>query len=305
MGHCNMTEPTLNYVFCRDTGNGHRMAYWGWGDPRADHAVVCVHGLSRQGRDFDCLAQAMCDSVPGVRVLCPDVVGRGRSGWLQDPSGYHPATYAADVLAMLTQEGVRTFDWVGTSMGGLVGLGLVAQSGQPAWPGPRACRLVLNDVGPVIEHAALVRIGAYLGRTGAFDSVQQAADALWEVSRSFGPHTPEQWLALTAPMLRPLGDLAGRLTLHYDPAIALPLRALSADAVRQGEQQLWQLYDQIAVPTLLLRGAQSDLLSVATARAMTLRGPYARLHEFADVGHAPTLVGREQIDVVLRFLREP
>jgi pimeloyl-ACP methyl ester carboxylesterase len=298
-----MTEPTLNYVHCPDTSDGHRMAFWQWGDACAAHLVVCVHGLARQGRDFDTLAMALvARSNRPIRIVCPDIVGRGRSDWLKDPMAYQFPTYAADMLVLLAhlhqQSPVQTLDWVGTSMGGLIGLIICAQ---PDLPLPvKIRRLVLNDVGPVIQPAALQRIGAYLGETGRFETVQQAADATWAVSTTFGPHTPAQWLALSQAMVRPHPD--GGLTLHYDPAIAVPVRAASQDSAAQGEAMLWQLYDALTCQTLLLRGALSDLLSPGTALAMTQRGPRARLVEFAGVGHAPTLVAPDQVEAVAAFV---
>lgn len=296
-----MTEPTLNYVLCPDASGGHRMAYWQWGNSNAGHVLVCVHGLTRQGRDFDVLAQALCARAGGaLRVVCPDVAGRGKSDWLKDPSGYQVPCYAADMLVLLTQLQPVTLDWLGTSLGGLIGIVI---SGQADLPLPVAVRrLVLNDVGPVIEWQSLQRIGQYLGKTGKFASEQQAADALWTIASSFGPHTSAQWLALTRPMLKPLGDADGSLTLHYDPAIALPFLALTAASAAQGEALLWQLYDQITARTLLLHGLESDLLSSQTAHAMTERGPKARLVEFAGVGHAPTFVADDQVQAVASFL---
>lgn len=310
-----MIEPTLNYVLCpgpgapaASSGNPpasaphHRMAYWEWnatGKPAHPHVVVCVHGLSRQGRDFDTLAMTLSQH---ARVICPDVVGRGQSDWLVDPAGYQIPQYGADMLALLAhlhqQAPIATLDWVGTSMGGLIGMGIAGQPGLPM-PAP-VRRLVLNDVGPSIQWEALQRIGLYLGQPARFDSLQQAADAMWAVSTSFGPHTPAQWLELSRPMVRPLPD--GGITLHYDPAIAVPFKALTREAAAAGEAALWQLYDHIGAQTLLLRGAQSDLLSRDTAQAMTLRGPRARLVEFEGVGHAPTLVAADQIQVVTDFL---
>jgi len=298
-----MTEPELKYVPCPDAQGGHRMAYWQWGDATAGNVVVCVHGLSRQGRDFDALARSLCErSTQPIRVVCPDVVGRGRSDWLKEPMGYQIPTYAADMLALLAQLLPSRLDWVGTSMGGLIGIVLC---GQPELPLPvKVRRLVLNDVGPVIRWEALARIGTYLGQTGRFADVQQAADAMWAISTGFGPHTPQQWLALSRGMVRPLADGSGAVTLHYDPAIALPFRTMTAESAAQGEAMLWQLYDAIRADTVLLRGAQSDLLSFDTAQAMTLRGPRARLVEFAGVGHAPTLVAPDQIDCVTGYLLE-
>ncbi len=292
-----MSEPRLNYVSCPDAQGGHRMAYWQWGNPSASHVVMCVHGLSRQGRDFDVLAQALCARAGDrLQVICPDVVGRGRSDWLKDPMGYQVPAYGADMLVLLSALQPATLDWVGTSMGGLIGLGL---AGQPQLP-LRIRKLVLNDVGPTIEWQAIQRIGAYLGHPVRFDSIEQAADALRLISAGFGPHTREQWLALTRPMLKPAPEGSGHV-LHYDPAIAVPFRAMTPEASAQGEAVLWRLYDAITAETLL-RGAESDLLAPGTAQAMTQRGPRARLVAFAGVGHAPTLVAADQVQVVCDFL---
>ena len=302
-----MTDPVLDFVQCPDAAGGHRMAYWQWGAPDAPHAVLCVHGLTRQGRDFDVLAQRLIADAPHpLRVICPDVVGRGRSDWLADPAGYQIPVYAGDMLALLAhlhQEApLQTLDWVGTSMGGLIGM---AVCGHPAMPLPVPVRrLVLNDVGPVLEWEALQRLGQYLGAPARFASVEEGAAALWSSSSSFGPHTPEQWLELSRPMLRrPAGS--NDWELHYDPAIAGPFRALQREAALQSEAHLWELYDQITARTLLLRGAESDLLSPATAQAMAQRGPRPKVLEFDRVGHAPTLMAGDQVAAVCDFLLAP
>lgn len=280
------------------------MAYWQWGDTGNPHVVVCVHGLSRQGRDFDALARMLA---PHMRVVCPDVVGRGRSDWLADPAHYQIPVYAADMLAMLAQlqaqSPISRLDWVGTSMGGLIGLVVAGQAGLPL-PAP-VRRLVLNDVGPVVQWDALQRIGTYLGKSGTYASLEEAAAAMWAVSTGFGPHSPQQWLDLSRHMVRPAvaGAPDGPLVLHYDPRIAEPFGALTQQAAEQGEAMLWQLYDRIEADTLLLRGADSDLLTRATAEQMVLRGPRARLLEFAGVGHAPTLVADDQRQAVVAFLK--
>ena len=277
------------------------MAYWSWGDAASLHVVVCVHGLSRQGRDFDVLARALCERAEGrLRVVCPDVVGRGRSDWLKDPMGYQIPAYAGDMLALLAHLKPGTLDWVGTSMGGLIGIALCGQPGLPLAAPVR--RLVLNDVGPAIRWEALERIGTYLGQTGRFDSVEQAAAAMLVISASFGPHTPAEWLALSRPMVKPLADGSGAFTLHYDPAIAVPFRTVTQETSAQGEALLWKLYDAITADTLLLRGADSDVLAEVTAQQMALRGPHARLVEFSGVGHAPTLVADDQVSTVADFL---
>ena len=282
------------------------MAYWAWGDAAASHVVVCAHGLSRQGRDFDMLAQGLLERSPQpLRVVCPDVVGRGRSDWLTDPQGYQLPTYVADMLAMLAQLHARApiarLGWFGTSMGGLIGMTIAGAPNLPL-PAP-VSRLLLNDVGPVIQWQALQRIGTYLGQTGRFATVEQAADAMWTISTGFGPHTSAQWMALSEPMVRALPE--GGWTLHYDPAIAVPFRSVTEASAAEGQAALWALYDRIRVPTLLVRGAESDLLSRDTALAMTQRGPKARLVEFAGVGHAPTFVAPQQVDVAASFLLEP
>ena len=288
-----MTEPRLNHVQCLDARGLHRMAYWEWGDAANPRVLVCVHGLSRQGRDFDTLARAMCDQ---YRVVCPDVVGRGQSDWLADPMGYQVPAYVADMVTLLARLAASELHWVGTSMGGLIGLGIASLPGTPV------AKLVLNDVGPVIQYEAIARIGTYLGVPVRWSSVDAAAAYLLSISKSFGPHMPEQWLALTRPMLKADGD---GFVPHYDPAIALPFRTVTPEIAAAGEAALWASYERVACPTLLLRGAESDLLTAATAHEMTQRGPRARLREFAGVGHAPTLIAAEQIAAVREFLLSP
>ena len=303
-----MQEPNLQYLPVSGpvarTGEPRRMAYWDWASASGDnrHVVVCVHGLSRQGRDFDTLARALSER---CRVIAVDVTGRGHSDWLADPMAYQVPTYAADLAALLmhvrAENPKAAIDWVGTSMGGLIGMAIAAQ---PALA-PR--RLVLNDVGPAIQWEALQRISTYLGQNPSFDTEQGALDYLASISTGFGPHTPAQWRALSQPLLR---EREGRWWLHYDPAIAMPVKALTSMAdeaqarqvARDGEATLWQLYDAITAPTLLLRGGQSDLLSEATAEEMGRRGPRARCVVFDGVGHAPTLVADDQVAAVRDFL---
>ncbi|MCZ2496596.1 alpha/beta fold hydrolase [Xylophilus sp. Kf1] len=289
------------------------MAYWEWndtGDASHPHVILCVHGLTRQGRDFDVLARRLSRF---ARVVCPDVAGRGRSDWLSRPDAYAVPLYAADMLALLAQlhaeAPIETLDWVGTSMGGLIGLAVCGQAGLPL-PAP-VRKLVLNDVGPPLQWPALERIGRYVGRPLRFGSIEEGAQKMWELSSSFGPHSAEAWRALSQPMLRAVdaldaphpGHAEGGFTLHYDPAIGEPFRAMSEAVAAQSEAVLWSLYDAVRAETLLLRGADSDLLSHAGAQAMTQRGPRARLVEFDGVGHAPTLVAPGQSQVVVDFLR--
>lgn len=289
-----LSEPELRTVTCAHPGGLHRLAYWEWGEPRNPSVVVCVHGLTRSGRDFDALAQRLSAT---HRVVCPDMIGRGRSDRVADPMLYQVPQYVADCVTLIARLDVPAVAWVGTSMGGLIGMGVAALEGSPVR------RLVLNDVGPRIQADALQRIGSYLGRPARFGSEQEAAQAIWAISQGFGPHTPEQWLDLTRPLLKP--DGSGGFVLRYDPAIAVPFRAITPEIAALGEAALWRAYDSLRQPTLLLRGAQSDLLSPETAQAMTQRGPRARLHEFPGVGHAPMLVQPDQRQVVREFLLAP
>ena len=286
-------EPRLNHVQCLGASGLHRLAYWEWGDATNPRVLVCVHGLARQARDFDTLARALSGD---YRVVCVDVVGRGQSDWLADASGYQIPAYVADMVTLLARLDAQTVHWVGTSMGGLIGLGLASLPQSPI------AKLVLNDVGPTIQFEALARIGNYLGQPLHWNTVDEAADYLHTISSSFGPHTREQWLALSRPMLKPDGD---GFRLHYDPAIAQSFKIITPAIAAAGEAMTWAAFDAIRCPTLLLRGANSDLLKRETAQAMTQRGPKARLVEFAGVGHAPTLVADDQVAVVREFLLSP
>lgn len=299
-----MNAPRLHHVPCLNSVGLHRVAYWEWGDPANPRVLVCVHGLTRQGRDFDVLAAAMSEH---YRVVCPDVAGRGESDRLPNPLEYIVPRYAADMVTVLARLKAETVHWVGTSMGGLIGM-VVASFG----PQPLISKLVMNDVGPVLPPDAIARIGAYLGVPKRWDTVNEAVGYLWSIAKSFGPHTPAQWMALSRPMLRPVSStpmpthgatqgVAG-WQLHYDPAIAIPFQISTPESAGVFEQSLWTAYDAVTCPTLLLRGADSDLLTAAHAQAMTQRGPRPRLHEFAGVGHAPTLVADDQVRAVREFL---
>ena len=231
-------------------------------------------------------------------------MGRGYRDWLEDPAGYQVPLYVADMLALLQQvhqsAPMGQLDWVGTSMGGLIGMALAGEpSIQPLMPAAIR-RLVLNDVGPTLEPSALLRIGSYVGQHMRYASEQEAVAEMAQISKGFGPHSPEEWLALSRPMLRP--EAGGAVRLHYDPAIAQPMQAMTPEMAAAGEQLLWRLYNQIQAPTLVLRGAESDLLSERTAQSMAASGPRARVVEFAGVGHAPTLVSFDQTAAVLAFL---
>ena len=266
----------------------HHVNYWDWGDRANPRVVVCVHGLARNGRDFDVLGEALAST---HRVLAVDMPGRGESDWLADPADYGFPTYLTTLTALIARSGAETVDWVGTSMGGLLGIAIAAQPRSPI------TRLVVNDVGPVIEPAALARIGTYVGLDPTFSTLDEIEAYVRTVSAPFGPLSDAQWRHLTATSVGRRAD--GRWGLTYDPAIAVPFRASPAPA------DLWGLWDAIACPTLVLRGADSDLLSAATAAAMKLRGPRPTVVEFAGIGHAPMLLDPAQIAPVLAFLRDP
>jgi pimeloyl-ACP methyl ester carboxylesterase len=263
------------------------MAYAEWGDPRSRDVLVCVHGLTRTGRDFEVLARELCSR---WRVVCPDVAGRGDSDRLADPMLYVVPQYVGDMVTLLARLDVERVSWVGTSLGGLIGMALAAQAGTPVK------RLVLNDVGAVIARAALARIAAYVGKAPSFRSVEEAEQYIRAISTPFGPHSDAQWRFLTETWLRRNED--GVLRAHYDPRIA------QAATVPEKDLELWPVYDAVRCPTLVLRGEHSDLLTRDTAAEMAQRGPRAKVVEIRGVGHAPTLLHADQIAMVRDFLLE-
>jgi len=284
-------SPRFDTVLCAGAQSLHRMRYVEWGDPENPRVLVCVHGLTRNARDFDRLAEALAAD---YRIVCPDVVGRGGSDWLGDPAGYGFPQYVADMMVLLARINVAEFDWLGTSMGGLIGMLLASRPQSPIR------RLVLNDVGPVITSESLKRIGDYVGKAPRFDSFAEAEGYIRLVSAPFGNLTDAQWHALTESSVRHDDD--GRWSMVYDPAIGEPFRQayqLHTDV------DLWPVYDAIRCPTLVVRGALSDLLTPSTHAAMGTRGPHAQLVEIPEVGHAPMFLDDAQIDIVRRFLAAP
>jgi len=264
----------------------HRVTYYEWGDPANSRVVICVHGLSRNGRDFDVLGEALAST---HRVLAVDIPGRGASQWLPNPNDYVFTTYLTTLTALIARSGAERVAWVGTSMGALLGMVMAAQPNTPVE------RLVINDAGPLIEPAAIARIRDYVGLAPTFATYEEADAYIRLVSKPFGALTDAQWDFLTRTSVA--RNAEGRWALTYDPGIAVPFRNAAAPP------DLWPVWDAIRCPTLLLRGANSDLLSAATAKAMTERGPKARLLEFAGVGHAPMLLSRDQFEPVVEFLR--
>ncbi len=274
-------------VQCIGPSGLHRMAYTEWGEPDNPRVLLCVHGLTRNGRDFDQLAAALSSH---YRVICPDIVGRGRSGWLRDPAGYGIPQYVADMVTLIARLNVDTVHWVGTSMGGLIGMALAAQEGTPIR------RLVLNDVGPLITVESLQRIATYVGTNPHWASFDEALAYVKLISAPFGPLSEAQWRHLTETSIVQGAD--GNWSFRYDPRIAEPFKAAFVDQ----DIDLWPIYGAIACPTLVIRGAESDLLARDTWRAMGERGPRAKLAEFPGVGHAPMFQSDDQIAVVRDFL---
>lgn len=267
-------------------GGFHRVAYRDHGVAGDPVPVVCVHGLTRTGRDFDRLAAAMA---PARRMVCPDIVGRGDSDWLADPAGYTYPQYLADMNALLARVGAGQVDWVGTSMGGLIGLQLAAAPGTPIR------RLVLNDVGPFIRKAALERIAGYVGTDPRFADPAEAEAYLRRIHAGFALADDAAWQDLTRHSIRPAEG--GGWRLAYDPGIAAAFRAGPLADV-----DLWALWDRVQAPVLVLRGARSDLLTAETAAEMSRRGPRARVVEIAEAGHAPGLTTQAEIGIVADFL---
>ena len=280
-------QPRQRFVQCASPKGLHRVAYLEWGDAGNPDVLICVHGLTRCARDFDRLAAALCDR---YRVICPDVAGRGGSDWLADPMLYAVPKYVGDMVTLVARLDVERVHWVGTSLGGLIGMGLAAQKGTPV------AKLVLNDVGPVLAKASLERIATYVGLTPPLPTIEAAEQYVRAVSASFGKHSDAEWRFLTEVVVRQNAD--GSYRMHYDPRIAEPFK----QTMPEGDMELWPVYDQIACPTLVIRGALSDLLSRDTCEKMAARGPKAKLVEFPDVGHAPTLMHADQIDAVRKFL---
>jgi pimeloyl-ACP methyl ester carboxylesterase len=264
----------------------HRIAYWDWSGPQRRRAVICAHGLTRNGRDFDALAAALSGE---CRVACPDIVGRGASDWMADPKDYTYDVYRADMAALMARLDIDEVDYVGTSMGGIIGMTLAAEPRSPIR------RLVLNDIGAVVAEEGLARITTYVGEDPSFPDLDALEKELRRIFPAFGPLSDAQWRHLAAHGGRRKPD--GSLGFAYDPRIGDVFRAEPLKDI-----DLWPVYDDIRCPTLVIRGAESDVLRRSDAEAMTQRGPRARLLELAGIGHAPSLATPDQIAAVRAFL---
>ena len=312
------TEPRLNHFLALGPHGFHRVAYTEWGNADGLHLVVCVHGLTRNSRDFDELAASLADR--GCRVACMDVVGRGESDWLEHKQDYGFSQYLSDAAALLARltappkrvsllrrlqgasEGPR-IDWVGTSMGGLIGMMLAARRDSPIR------RLVLNDVGPIVPWNALARLKlTAMGVGTRFASLEEVERHLRDTCAQFGPLEDRQWRRLAQHDSR-RGE-NGAYTLALDPAIVNSMRRGGSAGVEFGNDflfgiDLWPTWDQVECPTLVLRGAESDLLLESTVRRMRVGGPRVEFVEFPEVGHAPWLMSEEQIAPVRDFILAP
>ena len=280
-------EPRRRSVQCASLAGLHRIAYREWGDARNRDVLICVHGLTRSSRDFDELARALRAQ---FRVVCPDVAGRGDSDRLADAKLYTWTQYVADMVTLIARLDVEAVNWLGTSMGGLIGMALAALPGNPV------ARLVLNDASPVIARAALERIGSYVGQERRFETLEEAERYVRAIAAPFGPHSNAQWRFLAETWVRRQED--GSWRPHYDTRIAEAYRA----TMPEKDLELWPLYDAVRCPTLLVRGEHSDVVSHQAAAEMTRRGPKAKVAEIRGVGHAPTLLHPDQIAVVRDFL---
>jgi pimeloyl-ACP methyl ester carboxylesterase len=285
--------PRQRFVQCASPGGLHRMAYTEWGDPANPRVLLCVHGLTRSGRDFDRLAAAFADT---YRVVCPDVAGRGLSSWLNVPNYYTVPQYVADMVTLIARLDVEQVDWFGTSMGGLIGLGLAGLPGSPIQ------KLLLNDVGPHLEPESVARIGTYLGKPVQFETLQQGIDYAASLAQSFGPLTPEEWREIGTPLLH---QRDGAWYFRYDPRVAQPFAATTDEMAAAGELALWGALKAIQGPVLVVRGAESDLLSRETVEKMVAEGNSVSSVEIPGVGHAPAFLSPEQIGIARRFFIGP
>lgn len=277
-------------LLCVDSTGYHRLHYYEWGDAANPRIVICVHGLTRNGRDFDVLAERLSAD---FRVISPDVAGRGKSDWLAVKTDYGYPQYVSDTAALVarvTRSADQRISWVGTSMGGLIGMVIAARPGNPIE------RLVINDVGMLIPKAALERLARYVGKEPLFPSLEGLEAYIRRISAPFGPLTDAQWRHLTIHAAIQHTD--GRWGVRYDPAIGAAFGGELADV------DLSVFWNAITCPTLLLRGAESDILLRETVDAMRASGPKPKLIEFPGLGHAPMLMADDQVEAVRTFLLE-
>lgn len=272
-------------VRCLSASGFHHMAYHEWGSSENERVVVCVHGLARNSRDFDDLARVLARE---YRVICPDIVGRGKSDWLANGQGYGIPQYMNDITTLLARLNVDTVDWVGTSMGGMIGMCLAALPDSPIK------NMVLNDVGPFISAQSLQRISGYLGdkRFSSLDEVETFMRSTYVALRHL---SDQQWHHLAKHGVRQVGD---ELALHYDPAIAEATKVMSTADV-----DLWPMWSAVDIPQLLIWGESSDVLQEETVRKMQANDKL-QLFSLPDIEHAPSLMETDQISAIHNWLRQ-
>lgn len=280
------TPPKAGSYLSLGPSGFHRVAYTDWGETDGRKATICVHGLTRTGRDFDVLAAKLSDS---THVVCPDVAGRGASDWLGNSKDYIYPTYLGDMAGLISHIAAERVTWIGTSMGGLIGMMLAAMPGSPIR------KLIINDIGPFIPKEALIRIGNYVGAAPSFPDINGVETYLRDVHAPFGNLNDEEWRHLAETSSERNGE--GGLRLHYDPAIA---EAFNAGPIE--DVDLWSVWDRITCPTLVIRGAESDLLAEDTATEMSKRGPNAEIATIDGCGHAPALMADNQIKTITDWL---
>jgi pimeloyl-ACP methyl ester carboxylesterase len=290
------TAPNPPSVFKKDHGT-HNLSYFEWGDEKLSKVALCVHGLTRNARDFDYLAQALAGL--GYRVIALEMAGRGDSDYLSEPSAYCYELYCADVTAFMQENNLANVDFIGTSMGGLIGMMLAAADVWSKKPSPLVGRLMLNDIGYFIPKESLMRIGLYVGVDMEFQTWQRAEDRYREVMQSFGIVDQEHWQHVLSHAFEKRAD--GSCCYRYDNNIAAAFWK-NGKQIRMPDMDLKPMWDAVNVPTFLIRGMDSDLLLRETYNIMLESDNVQASVEFGNVGHAPMLMSREQIDVLLSFL---
>ncbi len=289
--HKHVECPNPKGVIWRNLGF-HKLHYYEWGDAGCGRTVICVHGLTRNARDFDFLACTLVEA--GFHVICPDIAGRGRSEWLANPKWYGYPLYVANMMTLLTSLGLHNIHWVGTSMGGLIGMML--ETG-----GPHIIdRMVLNDIGPFIPKESIARIGSYVGQDTVFPDMESAEKHFREIHSTFGITDEAHWQHMITHSFIRQED--GTVRAHYDPHIGDAFRTKSGKLRKLPDLDMWKMWDMIRTPVLVLRGEESDLLLRETAQRMAERND-VDLVEFPNVGHAPMLIDDKQIRVVVEWLQ--